>query len=226
MASWKCAYCQQKATPHTTNNRISLNDDKRWAIIEALDCPNPECRLVTLRAFLCETETVEVIGRHGIKQGKTLQTWALQPASRARPWPHFVPAFVREDYEEACKIELLSPKASATLSRRCLQNIIRDFFGINKPKLVDEINALDGKIEGTVKDALHALREIGNIGAHPERDPNLIVNVEPDEATAMIDLLEILIEETYVAREQRNQRLARVQSIAQAKSATKKATTP
>jgi hypothetical protein len=162
------------------------------------------------------------VGGARIKQGKIIQTWELQPASRARPWPSFIPKFVREDYEESCKIEALSPKASATLSRRCLQNIIRDFFGISKSKLVDEIDALEDKIDGTVKDALHALREIGNIGAHPERDPNLIVNIEPHEATAMIDLLEILIDETYIVREQKNKRLAKIHDISQAKSAAKK----
>jgi len=223
MASWKCPYCQQNGVPNNRNAHVSLDNESQWAIIETLTCPNPECRSVTLTAFLCETEEVNAGGgRTGIKSGKTLQSWRLQPTSRARPWPPFIPSFVREDYEEACTVENLSPKASATLSRRCLQNIIRDFFSISKSRIVDEIDALDGKIDGALKDALHALREIGNIGAHPERDPSLIVNVEPHEATAMIDLLEILMEETYVAREQRNQRLAKVHSIAKKKKAAKK----
>lgn len=55
--------------------------------------------------------------------------WHLIPPSGAKAFPDFVPAAIRADYEEACLIVDLSPKASATLSRRALQGMIRDFWG-------------------------------------------------------------------------------------------------
>lgn len=36
------------------------------------------------------------------------------------------------------------------------------------------------------------VREIGNIGAHMEADINVIIDVDPDEAQILIDLVELL----------------------------------
>src|SRR5208283_5447921 len=50
-----------------------------------------------------------------------------------------VPLKYAQDYNEACLVLNDSPKASAALSRRCLQNIIREVSGIIKPSLNEEI---------------------------------------------------------------------------------------
>ena len=47
-----------------------------------------------------------------------------------------------EDYNEACLVLPFSPKASAALSRRCLQNIIRLKEGIKERNLKTEIDKL------------------------------------------------------------------------------------
>lgn len=52
-----------------------------------------------------------------------------------------------------------------------------------------------------------------------ESDIDMIVEVEPGEAQALIELIEMLFEEWYVARETRSQRLAKVKAIAAQKSA-------
>jgi hypothetical protein len=59
-----------------------------------------------------------------------------------------------------------------------------------------------------------SVRSIGNIGAHMEKDINLIIDVEPEEAQALIELTETLFQEWYVGRHERQQRLARVAKIA------------
>lgn len=87
--------------------------------------------------------------------------WQLRPQSNAKPFPPYIPAPIREDYEEACSIKDLSPKAAATLSRRCLQGIIRDYWGISKARLIDEINELKGKVDQSTWDAIDAVRNIG-----------------------------------------------------------------
>jgi hypothetical protein len=113
------------------------------------------------------------------KLGKVFEEWLLRPSSLALVFPDYVPAPIRQDYEEACKIRNLSPKASATLSRRCLQGIIRDFKGIVKKRLVDEIDALRDEVDPDTWAAIDAVRQIGNIGAHMEKDINEIIDVEP-----------------------------------------------
>jgi hypothetical protein len=133
---------------------------------------------------------------------------------------------LHDDYNEACRIRDLSPKASATLARRAIQGIVRDYFEIAKGTLDAEIKELrkqaeDGvaieRIELTVIDAIDYVRSIGNIGAHMEKDINLIIDVEPDEAQLLIDLVETLFEELYVAREKRRRRLADLAAAANAK---------
>ena len=63
------------------------------------------------------------------------------------------------------------------------------------------------------------VRSVGNIGAHMEQDINLIIEVDPGEAQALIGLIEMLFSEWYVARHQRQQKLAHIAAIAAEKKA-------
>jgi len=115
-----------------------------------------------------------------------------------------------------------SPKASATLSRRCLQGIIRDFWGVKPGRLVDEIEAIKEKTDGLTWEAIDAVRKVGNIGAHMEKDINLIVNVDTNEAELLISLIETLFQDWYVSREEKRKRLERIVGIGSKKADAKK----
>jgi len=60
---------------------------------------------------------------------------------------------------------------------------------------------------------------VGNIGAHMEKDVNLIVPVDPSEAQMLVGLLELLANEWYVARNSRERRLEAVKKLAEDKKA-------
>jgi hypothetical protein len=142
----------------------------------------------------------------------------IYPDSFAKPLPEYVPEAIRNDYEEACSILHLSPKASATMSRRCLQGMIRDFWGVSgKPNLDQEINAIQNLIHPGQWEVLHAVRKIGNIGAHMEKDVNLIIDVEPDEADKLIKLNEYLVDEWYVRRHEKEKLFSDILSINESK---------
>ena len=51
--------------------------------------------------------------------------------------------------------------------------MIRDYWEITDTTLYKEINALEGKVTEQVWESLNAVREIGNIGAHMEKDINV-----------------------------------------------------
>ena len=113
---------------------------------------------------------------------------------------------------------------SAGYDPRLLRNI--------KVALGDEIatlrNAVDNGgappgVSSDSIDAIDALRKIGNIGAHMEKDINVIVDVDPNEAQALIELVESLFEEWYVARDKRQRRFARVTEVATQKDQAKSA---
>ncbi|MDH4270147.1 MAG: DUF4145 domain-containing protein [Dehalococcoidia bacterium] len=118
----------------------------------------------------------------------------------------------------------LSPKASATLSRRCLQGIIRDFWrGKVKPgRLAREIEQLEGLVDDDTWQAIDGVRSVGNIGAHMEEDINVIVDVEPHEAQLLVELIEILLKEWYVARQQKRLHLEAIRKLSAEKESARK----
>lgn len=152
-----------------------------------------------------------------------MEIWIRPNMPGIKEFPEYIPAAIRQDHREACLIRDLSPKASATLSRRCLQGMIRDFHGVtNKKRLVDEIDAIKDKTDPLTWQAITALREIGNIGAHMEKDVQLIVDVDPNEAQALIGLNEMLFKEWYINREERKKSLQAIVDMGNTKQAAKK----
>lgn len=95
-----------------------------------------------------------------------------------------------------------SANASAALSRRCLQALIREQFGIQKSSLSGEIDELlnSGKLPSYIADAVDAIRNIGNFSAHPLKSTNSgeVIDVEPGEAEWCLDVLESLFDFCFV----------------------------
>jgi hypothetical protein len=225
--NWKCPYCGHAQV--ILQGRLQVIDGgipvAGWGqgrpgfSLEATVCANSECQHLSLDVAL---HTGDYVGNTFLKRAK-VAAWSLLPSSCAKPQPDCVPEPLRLDYEEACAIRDLSPKASATLIRRCMQGTIRDFCGISEARLIDEIRVLrkridEGKappgVQADTVDAIDHVRKIGNIGAHMENDINVIVDVDPNEAQILIELAETLFEEWYVARQVRTARLAKLGVIA------------
>lgn len=221
---WTCPFCNHdtiivKENCHQENVYLTIEnaDGPKVATVLFIVCPNPECNKLTLTVSLFEAYYCS--GK--IIQQQEINTWNLVPPSKAKVFPEFVPQSIRDDYTEACLIKDLSPKASATLARRCLQGMIRDFWGISKDRLVDEIEAIKNKVDPKIWEAIDAVRKIGNIGAHMEKDINLIIDIEPDEAEILIKLIEMLIRDWYITREERRMMLDSIVAIKDKKEAAK-----
>lgn len=167
--NWRCPFCDHHAAiterrRHNSQTRLTIEnaEGSRWFSIFIVVCPNQECRRFTLTLTMHEVED-NLAG--GYDFGKLLKRWNLIPAAQMRVLPKYVPKPIVQDYEEACLIAESSPKASATLARRCLQGMIRDFWGIAKGKLSQEIDAIQDKvdpltwtaIDGTARSAISAL---------------------------------------------------------------------
>ncbi len=105
---------------------------------------------------------------------------------------------IAEDYNEACLVLADSPKASAALSRRCLQTLLREKAGITHENLSVAIQeVLDSKaIPIHLAKSIDAVRNIGNFAAHPNKSTSSgeIVDVEPGEAEWTLDVVESLID--------------------------------
>lgn len=216
MFPWTCPFCDRNATitPVDTKTEsvdltITNNEGPKRLVVTYIVCPNPNCKKFTLTTTLFNLTKIEDVNVR-YKRGEIIKKWSLTPSSEAKTYPDYIPAVILRDYDEACLIKDLSPKASATLSRRCLQGIIRDFWGIKKSRLVDEIEGIKDKIDPLTWDAIDAVRKIGNIGAHMEKDINIILDVEPNEAAMLIELIELLLNDWYINRHERQQRLQNI----------------
>jgi uncharacterized protein DUF4145 len=131
------------------------------------------------------------------------ETWLIRPRGALRPAPpKEVPEEVARDYREACIVLPDSAKASAALSRRCLQHLLRTAAGVKPGDLASEIQqVLDGgSLPSRLAEAVDAIRNIGNFAAHPTKSTGTdsIVDVEPGEAEWNLDVLESLFDYYFV----------------------------
>ncbi|EMB6251733.1 TPA: DUF4145 domain-containing protein [Serratia marcescens] len=227
MASWTCPFCGQIATARAVtakSERLLFTEDTKYGKVQIRSsialCPNEECKEIVIHSRLSKA----AFQNGGWDELDELESWKLRPQASLKVFPDYIPKAIIGDYEEAALICNLSPKASATLSRRCLQGMIRDFWEVKAGRLVDEIDAIKGMIDHETWQAIDSIRSIGNIGAHMEKDINLIVDVEPDEAGLLIQLIEVLLKDWYVEREERKKRTSRIVALAEAKQAERKAT--
>ena len=87
--------------------------------------------------------------------------------------------------------------------------MIRDFWGVSERTLNEEIDALKDKVNSFVFKAIHALREIGNIGAHMKHEKGIkeILDAAPGEAEALLAVIEILFKEWYISKHDREESL-------------------
>jgi hypothetical protein len=132
-----------------------------------------------------------------------MTAYFVRPKAFSRsPIPNEVPEKYAEDYREACLILADSPKASAALSRRCLQNLLREVAGVKPDDLSKEIQEVidSGKLPSDLAGAIKAIRNVGNFAAHPNKSQRTgeIFNVEPGEAEWGLDVLEDLFDFYFV----------------------------
>lgn len=145
----------------------------------------------------------------------------LYPKSSSRPVQPEVPEIYKDDFLEAVAVLNLSPKASAAISRRLLQCILREELKIKKSSLAKEIDDfLKNKATPTyLAEAIDAVRSVGNFAAHPEKDLSTgeIVDVENGEAEWLLDVLDALFDFVFVQpmrlqerKKALNQKLSRI----------------
>ncbi|HXY62753.1 MAG TPA: hypothetical protein VEJ22_07480 [Nitrospirota bacterium] len=213
---WHCPFCNTDQTVTDQGRQITFADltiasadGPRRLVTKFVVCPNPECSKFSLSASL---HSLEVSGNRSYT-GKHIKTWPLVPPSRARSFPVDIPQPVLEDYREACLAFEFSPKVSSALSRRCLSEILRDFWRVQPGRLGDEFRQIRATVDPLTWEAIESVRKSGMIGARMDSEGAEILDIEPGEAESLIGLIETLIQDWYVTREERRKRLAKMKEI-------------
>lgn len=190
----KCSHCLVSFHDSPTTVELGQDKDGYWfALYE--QCPACGHNLISL-----QHRRLTQVG------WKVIKSFLAYPRALSRP--PLDPAVTKEfaaDYNEACRTLTDSPKASAALSRRCLQHVLREKGGVKNGNLYDEIQQIidSGKIPSHVTESLDAVRHIGNFAAHPMKSTATgeIIDVEPGEAEWNLDVLESLFDFYFVQPE-------------------------
>ena len=147
----------------------------------------------------CEGSLVQLWRVAGKKPGSNskIEKFMAYPKFAVRPLPKEVQNPFRAEFLEACAVLPVSPKASAALSRRCLQGLLRA-QGYSQRDLAPQIDAViaTNALPTYLRDAIDAVRNIGNFAAHPLKSQasGQIADVEPGEAEWTLDVLEGLFD--------------------------------
>jgi hypothetical protein len=189
----KCPHCLDNF--HDQEGLTFVRRDKDGSrFISSRECSS--CQRVVLHLGIAD-------GWNGGRPQTVREVHLIRPRGSSRPpCPPQVAANIAEDYKEACLVLPDSAKASAALSRRCLQNLLREKAGVKPGNLADEIQQVidSGKLPSHLSESIDAIRNIGNFSAHPTKSKSTgeIVPIEPHEAEWNLDVLESLFDFYYV----------------------------
>lgn len=200
----KCPHCQidyfenWKATIVSKHESSVMrggvyDGDKYYIQTEVATCPN------------CHGSTV--FANFHDNQGSKFTRFQVYPRGGKFPAaPPEVPGLVSSDYAEANEVLGISPKASAALSRRCLQAILSS-HGYNDKNLVKQVESAIAETDASkslpsaLRENIDAIRNFGNFSAHPITDQTTlqVVEVEEGEAEWCLQILLDLFDHYYVA---------------------------
>lgn len=182
----QCPHCLIAVYPSEEQYPLATDIDHFWKV-HKYRCPN------------CEKFIITLVGYHkGNNVQKQISILAYPKTVSRTPLSKDVPDKFSNDYKEACLVFADSPKASAALSRRCLQHLLREKAGVKNSDLNDEIEQVlqSKQLPSSLAAAIDAVRNIGNFATHPIKSKHTgeVVDVEPGEAEWLLDVLEGLFD--------------------------------
>lgn len=189
----KCPHCLVAFNDKQSHKDVFRENDKDgWWELERRRCP--ECDKLILHL------------RNSSSGGNAKSFVLVRPRASERPCPIEVPEKYSEDFKESALVLSDSPKASAALSRRCLQNILREEAKTKSKDLAEQIDEVitNNLLPPYLADDLDVVRNIGNFAAHPikSKQTGEVLPVEPGEAEWNLDVLETLFDFYFVLPEQ------------------------
>lgn len=193
----KCPHCQTEFHDKVQTLELGSDCDGFW-FLDAQSCPSCGRYIFQLQSK-ARLFTPGVGTYHGAEIGR----YFVRPRVASRPMPpNDVPIEFSQDYVEASLVLSDSPKASAALSRRCLQHILREKAGVKHSDLAKEIDQVisSAQLPSHLVEAIDAIRNIGNFAAHPIKSTSTgeILPVEPGEAEWTLDVLDGLFDFYFV----------------------------
>ena len=206
----KCPHCTVAIHPEWEEGNITPPPSRDWEYLRSQHPTIVEIAWTwaATRCPACDNEIIDV---------RVVDVdYPFHPLAEFRAYPRIelrrllgdeVPAELKKDYIEACSVLPVSAKASAALSRRVLQAILRN-QGYDNGSLSAQIDQAlvddsPGKaLTSAIRISIDAVRHLGNLAAHPTTDKESldILDVEKAEAEWCLDTIEALFEHYYFSK--------------------------
>lgn len=195
----QCGHCPAEYHPQTTVYPLGRDAAEQLWQIEVETCPR--CQKFNMRLSWGYANPQAPHAMYAVKGSRVINP---KGGITRKPAPPIVPKPLQDEYNEACLVLADSPKASAALSRRCLQTILREHAKVKPQDLSKEIDEVlaSKQLPTYLADDIDAVRHYGNFAAHPIKSTSSgeIVSVEPGEAEWQLDLLEGLFDFYFVGQ--------------------------
>ncbi|MGI0011321.1 MAG: DUF4145 domain-containing protein [Nitrosopumilaceae archaeon] len=181
----KCPHCTISFFEDWQSKVIAENPNSYWNATTTL-CPNCKKNIIYLAHYLRTSGS------------KPLESYMVQPRGASRPLPSEVPDKYSIPFHKAVEVLSISAEASAAISRKCLQNLLREEAKVKPRNLADEIQeVIDSNVlPSDLAESIDAIRNIGKFASHPIKSTNTgeLVDVEEGEAEWTLDVLEDLFD--------------------------------
>lgn len=207
MDAYKCPFCNNSLALSTDTysnyflNFYDVTKFKNNASTWKRDNINTAIKIVFIKCPSCKKTSIYALGHSKNLEGMMVN---IYPRVSFNNYPDYVPAHIKKDYEEAFATVDFSERCAAMLARRCLKNMIEDFWQIDTATLYDGMYALREEMEVKLWQAVEGICQLGNIGEHMKKDVNLLQEADDMEAQRLIKLIELFIKEWYIARKNRD----------------------
>lgn len=169
--------------------------------VEYFICPDQECGNID----------VKISGEEDFFPERTL--W-FNPLSNAKTYPE-IDDEVNKYYKEAHAVLPFSPRASAALSRACLESLLSKKYNLSG-RLNSQITELEKKIisrdiplNPSFIDPMHGIRLSGNASLHEE----IKVEITFEEANYVLFVIEMFLDEIYIHEKSRENKLKAVADL-------------
>jgi len=161
----------------------------------APDSASERIKLFGVSCAHCQRATL-----FAVVDGETLMLWPRAPSAKAPSEVATENPDLAQLFREAVEVLPVSPRASAALARRCLDEVLTDKLGAPFGNLESKIAHAKDRLPKAVGDALGRVREIGNYALHRRKSEasGEVVAVEPGEAEWTLQVVLRLFEHCYV----------------------------
>lgn len=155
--------------------------------LQKMQCP--ECRNDLVRFWIVLGNTNDGVDREG---------FLIPLVKKQKPLSDLVPKKYADLYIESSIVLPYSPRASAALSRTCLQGLLREYGKVTHGRLFDEIKQIINadSLPSRLAELLDVIRTIGNDATHPNKYQTTgeIIPVEKKEAEWGLEILNELFD--------------------------------